>query len=955
MPIKITENSDGWLDKLILLMIRKRWIVLTIISGLVALGIYNGQRLLIDAVPDITNVQVQINTEAAGYSPIEAEQRVTFPIETALAGIAKLDYTRSISRYGLSQVTAVFEDGTDIYFARQMVNERLQTIKSQLPPNIEPIPGPVTTGLGEIYMYTLDADEGALNEQGEPWTAMELRTFHDWVVKPQLITVSGVAEINTVGGYQKQFHITPWPQKLVSHNVSFADVVRSLERNNANMGAGYIERSGEQYLVRIPGQLKSIEDIRQIIIDKRNGINIRLLDVADVSLGSKLRTGAATQNGHEVVMGTVFMLIGENSRIVAQAVEAKIDEINRTLPDGMSVRTTYNRTTLVDKTIDTVSKNLIEGALLVIVILLLMLGNVRAAIITALVIPISMLLTITGMVENEVSGNLMSLGALDFGLIVDGAVIIVENCLSRMASHQKKIGRLLNREERFSVVAAATSEVVRPSMVGVFIIAIVYVPIFALTGVEGKMFHPMAFTVVFAILSALVLSISFVPAAVATFVTGRVREKESKLIGGLKHIYDPLLDILLKGRSTVIILALLLMVGSGYIASKIGTEFAPSLDEGDIAMHALRIPGTSLSQSIEMQLSLETRISEFPEVDKVVSKMGTADIANDPMPPNVADTFIIMKDRSEWPDPDKPKLQFIDEIKSVVETYPGNKYEFTQPIEMRFNELLSGVRADLAVKVFGDDQEILLEVATNIESAMQNVEGAADIQVEQVTGLPVLSVIPNRKNLALYGLALEDVQNVVATAVGGREAGLIFEGDKRFSMVVILPKEIREDLKAIETLPIPLPGEDNLRSEDVLSSIPLSEVASLELSIGPNQVSRENGKRRIVVSANVRNRDLGGFVQEVQQVVSEQVEVPSGYWVTYGGTFEQLISASKRLQVVVPASLLLILGLLYMLFGSYRDVLIISTGIPFALTGGIAALWLRDIPFSISEIGRAHV
>ena len=941
-------QKDAWLDKLVSFVIEKRWSVLLVVAAITALGVYNAQRLLIDAVPDITNVQVQINTEAEGYSPVETEQRVTFPIETALAGMPKLDYTRSISRYGLSQVTVVFEDGTDIYFARQMVNERLQTVKNDLPAGLEPIPGPIATGLGEIYMYTVVSEEGTLNENGEPWTAMDLRTLHDWVVKPQLITVPGVAEINTIGGYTKQFHILPWPNKLSAHDLTISDISNALERNNANVGAGYIERSGEQYLVRVPGQLKTVEDIQNIIVAQREGINIHLTDIADVSLGSELRTGAATQNGQEVVLGTVFMLIGENSRIVANDVEAKIDEINRSLPSGIELKTTYNRTSLVDKTINTVSKNLFEGALLVIVILLLMLGNVRAAIITALVIPLSMLMTITGMVENRVSGNLMSLGALDFGLIVDGAVIIVENCLSRLAQHQKKLGRLLNREERFEIVTSATSEVVRPSMFGVFIIAIVYVPIFALTGVEGKMFHPMAFTVVLAILSALILSISFVPAAVATFVRGKVSEKESPVIRSAKILYAPLLELVMKVRVLVIGIALLLLAGSGYLASNMGAEFAPSLDEGDIAMHALRIPGTSLSQAIDMQLSLEGRIREMPEVDKVVSKMGTADIANDPMPPNVADTFIIMKNRDDWPDPSKPKSEFIVELQEAVMVYPGNNYEFTQPIEMRFNELLSGVRADLAVKVFGDDQEVLLATAQEIETVMSTIAGAADIQVEQITGLPILSVVPNRSALARYGLTVEDVQGVVSAAIGGQEAGLIFEGDRRFSIVIRLPEEIREKIDVIDRLPIPLNGDGLKQSEDVISSIPLAEVASLEMTIGANQVSRENGKRRIVITANVRDRDLGSFVQEIQNAVTTQVDVPPGYWVTYGGTFEQLISASNRLKIVVPAALILILGLLYTLFGSTRDVLIISTGIPFALTGGIVALWLRDIPFSIS-------
>lgn len=936
------------LDRLISFAIAKRWTVLVLVLAVAALGAFNFQRLLIDAVPDITNVQVQINTEAPGYSPLEAEQRITFPIETALAGLPKLDYTRSISRYGLSQVTVVFEDGTDVYFARQLVSEKLQTVKGDLPPGIEPEPGPIATGLGEIYMYTVDALPGALNKDDEAYTPTDLRTIHDWVVRPQLVTVKGVTEVNTIGGYQKQFHVTPWPDKLSAFGLGLDDIIEALERNNANVGAGYIERSGEQYLVRVPGQADGIEDMKRIIITQRHGVSIRLTDVADVALGEELRTGAATQSGHEVVLGTVFMLIGENSRTVSKAVDLKVAEINKTLPEGIVIKPAYNRTVLVDKTINTVAKNLVEGALLVIVILLFMLGNVRAALITALVIPLSMLMTITGMVENRISGNLMSLGALDFGLIVDGAVIIVENCLRRFAMEQHKLGRLLSREERHALASDATKEVIKPSIFGVVIIAVVYLPIFALTGVEGKMFHPMAFTVVLAILSALVLSITFVPAAIATFVTGKVQEKESAVVRASKSLYAPLLGFVLKARVPVVLAAFGLLGGTGYMASKMGSEFIPNLDEGDIAMHALRIPGTSLSQAIDMQLAIEERLRQFPEVDKIVSKLGTADVATDPMPPNVADAFILIKGRKDWPDPKKPKAQLVEEIKAAMLTYPGNKYEFTQPIEMRFNELISGVRADLAVKVFGDDLDTLLATAKEVEGVMGSISGAADIQVEQATGLPILSVIPNREAIARYGLSIADVQDVIATSVGGKVSGQIFEGDRRFDIVVRLPEGLRDNIAAIGRLPVPLPDHLREGDENNLFFVPLSELADIEVAIGPNQISRENGKRRVVVTANVRGRDLGSFVEEVRTSVARDVSVPAGYWVTYGGTFEQLISAAERLRLVVPAALLLILGLLYTLFGNWRDVLIVSSGIPLALTGGVAALMLRDMPFSIS-------
>jgi len=936
------------LEQVVRYSIRQRWPIIAIVSGLAALGIYNFQRLPIDAVPDITNVQVQINSEAPGYSPLEAEQRITFPIETALAGLPRLDYTRSISRYGLSQVTVVFEDGTDIYLARQVVAERLLAVRSELPPGIEPQLGPIATGLGEIFMYTVESQPEGRKPDGSPWTPTDLRTLHDWVVKPQLVTVPGVTDVNTVGGFQKQYHVTPWPEKLAGYGLTLSDVITALERNNANVGAGYIERFGEQYLVRVPGQAATIEDLGQITVTVRDGVPIRIANVATIELGRELRTGAATENGREVVLGTVFMLIGENSRIVAKAVAERIDDINRSLPEGVAMRAVYDRTTLVEKTIDTVTTNLLEGALLVIVILFLLLGNVRAALITAAVIPLAMLMTVTGMLQNRVSGNLMSLGALDFGLIVDGAVIIVENCLRRFGIEQGRLGRLLDREERFAVAAAATSEVIKPSLFGILIITVVYLPIFALTGVEGKMFHPMAFTVVTALLAALLLSLTFVPAAVALFVRGKVAARENRIIAGAKKTYAPLLDFALARRGAVVVGAAILISITGVLATRLGAEFIPQLDEGDIAMHALRIPGTSLSQAISMQTALESRLLDFPEVDKIVTKIGTADIANDPMPPNVADTFIIMRDRRDWPDRRKPKAMLVEEIESAMRAIPGNNYEFTQPIEMRFNELIAGVRADLAVKVFGDDLDVLLAAAEEIEAVVAGIPGAADVALEQATGLPLLSILPDRDALARYGLAVADVQDVVAAFVGGRVAGRIFEGDRRFDVVVRMPAGLRDNVEAIGRLPVPLPAGESQSDESVPTYVPLSEVADVEISIGPNQISRENGKRRVVVTANVRGRDLGSFVREVQENVQGLVALPPGYWVDYGGTFEQLISASRRLQVIVPLALLLIFALLFTLFGSAKDSLLVFTGVPLALTGGVAALWLRDLPFSIS-------
>lgn len=936
------------LERIILFSIRQRWLVMAVVAALCVLGIYNFGRLPIDAVPDITNVQVQINTEAPGYSPLEAEQRITFPIETAMAGLPDLDYTRSLSRYGLSQVTVVFKDGTDIYFARQLVSERLQAIRGVLPTNVSAEMGPTTTGLGEIFMYTVEATPGAMNEEGRSWTPTDLRTLHDWVVKPQLATVPGVTEVNTIGGFNKEFHVTPWPGQLAALGLSLGDVIEALERNNANVGAGYIERSGEQYLVRVPGQAQTLDDIGNIIVTQRHGVSIRISDVADVLLGQELRTGAATQNGREVVLGTVFMLIGENSRTVARAAAEKLETINLSLPEGVWANAVYDRTNLVDQTIATVRTNLLEGALLVIVVLFVLLGNIRAALITAAVIPIAMLMTVTGMVQNRVSGNLMSLGALDFGLIVDGAVIIVENCMRRFALEQKRLGRLLTRQERLDLSVAATGEVIRPSLIGVLIITVVYIPIFALSGVEGKMFHPMAFTVVAALTAAMLLSLTFVPAAVALFVTGKVSERESRTIEWAKLVYDPVLRFALERRYTVVGAAAAVVLVSGLLAIRLGAEFVPQLDEGDMALHALRIPGTSLTQAISMQTALEKRLREFPEVERVFTKIGTADIANDPMPPNVADTFVIMKPRKDWPNSWKRKSTLVAEIEAAMRAIPGNNYEFTQPIEMRFNELIAGVRSDLAVKIYGDDLDTLLALGESVESAVGTIPGAADVRLEQATGLPVLSVVPKREALARYGMNVADVQDVIATSVGGRVTGQVFEGDRRFDVVVRLPEILRDNVEAVRRLPVPLPDWVRQADEDDLSFVPLSEVADISVAIGPNQISRENGKRRIIVTANVRDRDLGSFVEDVQQAVRQNVSIPPGYWVDYGGTFEQLISASNRLQLVVPVALGLIFGLLFMLFGSVKDSALVFSGVPFALTGGVAALLLRGLPFSIS-------
>lgn len=942
----MTTEKSSTFERIILFSIRQRWMVMAIVAALAALGIWNYQRLPIDAVPDITNVQVQINTEAPGFSPLESEQRITYPIETAIAGLPGLDYTRSLSRYGLSQVTVVFKDGTDIYFARQLLNERLQGARGQLPEGVESELGPIATGLGEIYMYTLEPKPGARKPDGTAWTSMDLRTVQDWIVRPQLRNIVGVTEINTIGGYKKEFHVTPHPERLTALHLTVSDVIAALERNNANAGAGYIERNGEQVLIRIPGQVSGIDDIRRVVVARRENIVIRVSDVADVLLGRELRTGAATLDGEEVVLGTVFMLIGENSRTVAQAVAARMTEINKSLPQGLTAKTVYDRTSLVDRTIRTVQTNLIEGALLVIAILFFLLGNIRAALITAAVIPLSMLMIITGMVELGLSANLMSLGALDFGLMVDGAVIIGENCLRRLGVEQHRVGRLLDRHERFVLMASATAEVIKPSLFGIVIIAIVYVPIFALTGVEGKMFHPMAFTVVIALVVALALALTFVPAAIALFVKGRVDEKDNLIIRLAKGVYRPLLDFAVANRFLMVGIAGGLVILSGLLASRMGSEFIPSLDEGDVALHAMRIPGTSLTQAVGMQSALEKRLRNFPEVELTFAKLGTAEVATDPMPPSVADTFVILKDRSVWRDPKKPKAALVAEMERALQEIPGNNYEFTQPIQMRFNELIAGVRSDLAVKVYGDDLEQLLEVGKLIEGVLKKVPGAKDVKLEQITGLPMLSIVPDRDALSRYGLSVSDVQEVIATALGGKVAGQVFEGDQRHDLIVRLPESLRGDIDSVGRILVPLPEGGPKNSGPPY--VPLSEVARLDLAAGPNQISRENGKRRVVVSANVRDRDLGSFVSDAQKAVADGVQIPEGYWISYGGTFEQLISASQRLQVVVPVALLLIFGILFSLFGSAKDAAIVFTGVPLALTGGVAALWLRDLPLSIS-------
>ena len=911
-------------------------LILLAVLILAGLGIWNFTRLPIDAVPDITNIQVVINTEAPGYTPLEVEQRITFPLENAMAGMPRLDYTRSLSRYSLSQITVVFEEDTDIYFARQLVAERLIAAKAALPQGLEPALGPMATGLGEIFMFTVDAEPGAQNADGSPVTPTDLRSVHDWIIRPQLLRVPGIVEVNPVGGFRKEILVAPFPAKMLAHGLAYDDIVNALMQNNANQGAGFIEHNGAQWLMRMPGQAEDMEALGLIVVKVTEGVPIRLSDVARVGVGKELRNGAATQDGREVVMSTVFMLIGANSREVAQGAAARLEEIKASLPEGITATAVYDRTALVDKTLVTVRTNLVEGALLVIAVLFLFLGNIRAALLTAAVIPIAMLMTITGMVQSRVSANLMSLGALDFGLIVDGAVIIVENCLRRLS----QAGRdLMPVRKRLEIVFSATNEVIRPALFGVFIITAVYIPIFALTGIEGKMFHPMATTVVIALVSAMVLSVTFVPAGVALLFRKPVKTKDNVIVSSLQSLYRPLLLASLRFRWLVVGMAIMLVVLFGWLATRLGADFVPNLDEGDIVMHALRIPGTSLEQAVQMQEQLEAEVKRQPEVQWVFSKIGTAEIAADPVPPSVADVFIILKPRDDWPDPDKPKSEVVRQLEARVTPYPGNRYEFLQPIQMRFNELIAGVRAELAVKVFGDDFDTLIELGESIESAINGVFGAADVGAEQATGLPVLTLVPDRQALARYGVNLAELQAVVATAIGGAVAGQLYEGDRRVDIVVRLPEELRADTDGYDSLPVPLQAG---------GFVPLGELASMQLVDGYNQVNRENGKRRVVVTANVRGRDLGSFVNDVRRAVESRVEIPAGYWVEYGGTYQNLQSAANRLSIVVPVTLLLIVALLVTALGTFRDAAIIFSGVPLALTGGVLSLMLRGIPFSIS-------
>lgn len=939
---------------------------------IVAYGIYSFIHLPIDAVPDITNNQVQINTVIPGLSPLQVETQVTYVIETALAGIPGLQMTRSISRNGFSQVTAIFDDEVNIYFARQQINERLSEIKNILPEGGDPQMGPISTGLGEIYMWTVDfkhsdgkgtqiqdgrpglqSDGSYITPEGlklssESEKASYLRTVQDWIVRPQLKSVKGLAGVDSIGGYVRQYHIEPNQERMLALGLRFNDLIDLIRKNNMSIGPGYIEKQGEALLVKSDERLDAPRQIDTIVIATREGIPIRVRDIADVGIGKEMRTGSATHNGHEVVIGTAMMLIGSNSRTVSQAVDERLSEISRTLPADIEITPVINRTKLVNATIHTVAKNLSEGAILVIAVLFAFLGYFRAALITALVIPLSMLMTAIGMVKSQISGNLMSLGAIDFGLIVDGAVIITENCLRRLGHKQQELKRQLNFEERKQEVLAASKEMIQPTVFGQAIIIIVYFPILALSGVEGKMFHPMALTVIFALVSAFILSLTFVPTMIAVCVNGPIKETENFLVRGAKILYRPLIDSVLKFPWMVISLSTLIFVASLLLFYQLGEEFVPTLDETDIAMHAMRIPSTSLSQSTEMQKEVEKAVMQFPEVSFVFSKTGTAEMASDPMPPNVSDTFIILKPKDEWPNPYLTKSELIKNIEETVSKLPGNNYEFTQPIEMRFNELISGVRSDVAVKVYGDNFPVMQRSAEEIAAVLKSIKGAADVKIAQTSGLPVLNVNIDREAASRLGLNVSDALDVVAIAMGGGKAGQLFEGDRRFDIIVKLPESLREDLTALNHLPIPLPSASGDKKQPHFPYVPLGEVATLDITEGLNEIQRENGKRYIAVQANVRGTDLGTFVEKAKDQIAKKVKLYEGDWLAWGGQFENLISARNRLLLVVPICFGLIFALLYTAFNSVPEALMVFSGVPLALTGGIISLWLRGLPFSIS-------
>ena len=920
------------INALIRFSVANRLIVLLLVAIMAAAGAYSLKNLPIDAVPDVTNVQVQILTAAPSLAPLEIERQITFPVEVAMSGLPNIEEIRSVSKFGLSAVTVVFHDGTDTYFARQLVLERLAQAREQIPENIgSPEMGPISTGLGEIYQYELRAKEGS------GYDATALRTIQDWNVRRQLLGVPGATEINSFGGYEKQYQVRLDPNKLQSYNLSLRDVYEAVGKNNSNVGGAYIEKGSEQYLLRGLGLIEKTEDINNIVVKTgKEGVPVFVRDIAEVVEGATVRQGAVTADGEgEIVAGIVMMLKGENSRTVVEAVKERVEQIKKSLPNGVELVPFYDRTELIDRAIYTVEKNLIEGAILVIVVLLLLLGNWRGALLVATIIPLSMLFAAILMRIFNVSGNLMSLGALDFGLIVDGAVVMVENAVRRRAEAQHENSDA--PPER--TILDACLEVARPVVFAVAIIAIVYLPILSLRGIEGKMFVPMALTVVFALLGSLILSLTYIPAMLTFTLKGKVSEKESFLIRWAKQIYTPALGFMTRYRSQALAVAVALVLLSGAIFPFLGSEFIPRLDEGDLAVQIGRLPSISLSESVAIATKAEEVLKSFPEVKTVISKTGRAEVATDPMGVEISDVYVAMKPPDEWTSA-KSREELIEKMSEKLEhEVPDGVFSFSQPIELRVAELISGVRSDVAIKLYGDDLDTLRETGQKFVRAVNGINGAEDVKLEATSGLPQLQIKPDRSAIARYGLNVEDVNDMVESIVAGKEAGQVFEGEQRFNLVVRLNEESGRDVESIRNLLLTSPNG---------SRVPLSEVADIKLVEGPAQISREDTRRRIGVELNVRGRDIGSFVEEAQSKIEREVQLPPGYYLKWGGTFENLQRASERLLIVVPIALFLIFVLLYTTFGSIKQAVLIYTGIPFAIVGGVFALAIRGMPFSIS-------
>ncbi|MBC7797782.1 MAG: efflux RND transporter permease subunit [Pyrinomonadaceae bacterium] len=924
------------ISSLIKFSVANRLIVLLLVGIMAAAGAYSLVTLPIDAVPDVTNVQVQILTAAPSLAPLEIERQVTFPVETAMSGLPDVEEIRSVSKFGLSAVTVVFDDSVDTYFARQLVAERLSQAREQIPANIgSPEMGPISTGLGEIYQYELKAKDGGKID------ATTLRTIQDWNVRRQLLGVPGATEINSFGGYEKQYQVKINPSKLQSYGLTLRDVYEAVGKNNSNVGGAYIEKGSEQYLLRGIGLVETPEDIGNIVIKTgREGVGIYVKDVAEVVAGATVRQGAVTSDGKgEIVAGIVLMLKGENSRTVVNAVKERVETVKKSLPEGVELKPFYDRTELIDRAIETVEKNLIEGAILVIIVLMVLLGNWRGALLVATIIPLSMLFAAILMRIFNVSGNLMSLGALDFGLIVDGAVVMVENTIRRRADAQHEAETSGHKENARRTILDSCLEVARPVVFAVAIIAIVYLPILSLRGIEGKMFVPMALTVVFALLGSLILSLTYVPAMMTIFLSGKVAETESILICWAKRIYAPSFEFVNRFRAQALAIAVALVFVSAILFPYLGSEFIPRLDEGDLAVQIQQLPSVSLNQSIKTVSEVEKVLMEFPEVKTVISKTGRAEVATDPMSIDFSDLYIGLKPLEEWKTI-KDKTELIELMSKALEEKVSNAtVSFSQPIELRVAELISGVRSDVAIKLYGDDLDVLKEKADEIVKSVQTVNGAEDVKAEATSGLPQLQIKPNRAAIARYGLNVEDVNDIVEAAVAGKQAGQVFEGEQRFNLVVRLNDESSKDIQTIENLLVTAPNG---------SRVELKQIADIKLIEGAAQISREDTRRRIGVELNVRGRDIGSFVAEAQTKIEKDVKLPAGYYLKWGGTFENLERASQRLLIVVPVALLLIFVLLYTTFNSIKQAALIYTGIPFAIVGGVIALALRGMPFSIS-------